>query len=51
MPAMHTRRFGPAGPEVPVIGIGTWSLGVDDRPDPILRADTPEDAIATARAR
>ena len=35
----------------PVIGIGTWSLGVDDRPDPILRADTPEDAIATARAR
>ena len=35
----------------PVIGIGTWSLGVDDRPDPILRADTPEEAIATARAR
>jgi uncharacterized protein (TIGR00725 family) len=35
----------------PVIGIGTWSLGVDDRPDPILRADTAEDAIATARAR
>jgi hypothetical protein len=35
----------------PVIGIGTWSLGVDDRPDPILRADTAEDAIATARER
>jgi uncharacterized protein (TIGR00725 family) len=35
----------------PVIGIGTWSLGVDDRPDPILRADTAEDAIAIARAR
>jgi uncharacterized protein (TIGR00725 family) len=35
----------------PVIGIGTWSLGVDDRPDPILRAETPEEAIATARAR
>src|SRR5215510_7523601 len=28
---MRTRRFGAAGPEVPVIGIGTWNMERDDR--------------------
>ncbi len=31
MPAMRARRFGSAGPEVPVIGIGTWNMELDDR--------------------
>jgi diketogulonate reductase-like aldo/keto reductase len=31
MPAMRARRFGSAGPEVPVIGIGTWNMEHDDR--------------------
>jgi len=31
MPAMRARRFGPAGPEIPVIGIGTWNMELDDR--------------------
>jgi diketogulonate reductase-like aldo/keto reductase len=31
MPAMHARRFGASGPEVPVIGIGTWNMEDDDR--------------------
>jgi len=35
----------------PVIGIGTWSLGVEDRPDPIIRAETPEDAITWIQDR
>ena len=30
MPAMRARRFGP-GPDVPVIGIGTWNMELDDR--------------------
>jgi diketogulonate reductase-like aldo/keto reductase len=28
---MRTRRFGPLGVEVPVIGLGTWNLERDDR--------------------
>ncbi|HEX3474085.1 MAG TPA: aldo/keto reductase [Kofleriaceae bacterium] len=28
---MHARRFGSAGPEVPVFGIGTWNMEHDDR--------------------
>ena len=31
MPAMRARRFGSAGPEVPVIGIGTWNMELADR--------------------
>jgi diketogulonate reductase-like aldo/keto reductase len=31
MPAMRARRFGSAGPEAPVIGIGTWNMELDDR--------------------
>jgi diketogulonate reductase-like aldo/keto reductase len=31
MPAMHTRPFGAGGPEVSVIGIGTWNMEGDDR--------------------
>lgn len=31
MPAMRARRFGPGGPDVPVIGIGTWNMEQDDR--------------------
>ncbi|HEX3765503.1 MAG TPA: aldo/keto reductase [Kofleriaceae bacterium] len=28
---MRARRFGSAGPEVPVVGIGTWNMELDDR--------------------
>src|SRR5215831_14166991 len=31
MPAMRTRRFGARGPDVPVIGFGTWNMEQDDR--------------------
>jgi uncharacterized protein (TIGR00725 family) len=34
----------------PVIGLGTWALGRDDLDrDPIVRAETPEEAIAELR--
>jgi uncharacterized protein (TIGR00725 family) len=34
----------------PVIGLGTWALGRDDLDrDPIVRAETPEDAITELR--
>jgi diketogulonate reductase-like aldo/keto reductase len=32
---MRTRRFGPLGVEVPVIGLGTWNLERDDRAEAI----------------
>lgn len=28
---MKTRRFGPTGVEVPVLGVGTWQMEMDDR--------------------
>ncbi|HEX7841658.1 MAG TPA: hypothetical protein VF469_29515 [Kofleriaceae bacterium] len=28
---MRVRRFGASGPDVPVIGIGTWNMEHDDR--------------------
>src|ERR1041385_9040936 len=28
---MRTRRFGASGPEIPVIGIGTWNMERDDK--------------------
>lgn len=34
--------------DVPVIGIGTWDLGEDDRPDPVHRAEDAEQAVALA---
>jgi hypothetical protein len=34
----------------PVIGVGTWELGRDDlATDPIVRAETPEEALAELR--
>jgi len=34
----------------PVIGVGTWELGRDDlAADPIVRAETPEEAVAELR--
>lgn len=34
----------------PVIGVGTWELGRDDlATDPIVRAETPEEAVAELR--
>ena len=36
----------------PVIGVGTWELGRDDlATDPIVRAETPEEAVAETRRR
>ena len=35
---------------VPVVGLGTWKLSKDDREvaDPIVRANTPEEAVDLA---
>jgi uncharacterized protein (TIGR00725 family) len=33
---------------VPVVGLGTWELGRGKRPDPIIAASSPAEAVATA---
>ena len=34
----------------PVVGVGTWELGRDDLArDPIVRAETPEEAVEELR--
>lgn len=36
--------------DIPVIGLGTWALGRDDLDrDPIVRAETPDEALAHLR--